>query len=120
MSSLVAVRWRHKPPGRGRPSHQTSKGLTFPSIVEYPFFTRSELSNGVQLADLLAYNTYRAFKLGDFGYPYFERVLPNFYRRRDGEALDGLKVWPELSPLAGAARKAWRAYKQKALPAEGE
>ena len=97
-----------------------NRNMTFPAIVEYPFFTRSELSNGVQLADLLAYNVYRAFKIGDFGYPYFERVLPNFYRRRDREALDGLKVWPEPSPLVGAAREAWRAYKRKALPEEGE
>ena len=50
-------------------------------IVECPFFTRSELSNGVQLTDLLAYNVYRAFKFEDFCYPYFEKVLPNFYRR---------------------------------------
>ena len=97
-----------------------NRNITFPVIVEYPFFTRSELSNGVQLADLLGYNVYRAFKFEDFCYPYFERVLPNFYRRRDGEALDELKVWPEPSPLIGAAREAWRAYKQKALSAEGE
>ncbi len=97
-----------------------NRNMDFPAIVEYPFFTRSELSNGVQLADLLAYNVYRAFKLEDFGYPYFERVLPNFYRRRDGETLDGLKVWPERSPLAGAAWEAWSAYKRKTLLAEGE
>jgi len=30
--------------------------VTFRHIVEYPFFTRSELSNGVQLADLIAYS----------------------------------------------------------------
>ena len=97
-----------------------NRNMTFPAIVEYPFFTRSELSNGVQLADLLAYNVDRAFKLGDFGYSYFERALPNFHRRREGEGLGGLKVWPEPSPLAGVAREAWSAYKQKALLAEGE
>ena len=58
-----------------------NRNMTFPAIVEYPFFTRSELSNGVQLADLLAYSVYRAFKGEDLGYPYFERVLGNFYRR---------------------------------------
>ena len=47
-------------------------------------------SNGVQLADLLAYNVYRAFKFEDFGYPYFERVLPNFYRRRDPRRAEGV------------------------------
>ena len=40
---------------RGNPNMQ------FPHIVEFPFFSRSELSNGVQLADLLAYNVYRAY-----------------------------------------------------------
>ena len=95
------------------------RNMAFPSIVEYPFFTRSELSNGVQLADLLAYSVYRAFKDEDFSYPYFERLLPNFYRRQEGVALDGLKVWPDGSPLVGAARTAWDAYKRKALLAEG-
>ncbi|MCE2518641.1 MAG: DUF3800 domain-containing protein [Alphaproteobacteria bacterium] len=55
-----------------------NRNMTFPAIVEYPFFTRSELSNGVQLADLLAYSVYRAFKGEDLGYPYFERVLGKF------------------------------------------
>ena len=59
-----------------------NRNMMFPAIVEYPFFTRSELSNGVQLADLLAYSVYRAFKGEDLGYPCFERVLGNFYRRR--------------------------------------
>ena len=57
-----------------------NRNMVFPAIVEYPFFTRSELSNGIQLADMLAYSVYRAFKHEDFGYPYFERILPNFYR----------------------------------------
>ena len=52
-----------------------NRNMIFPAMVEYPFFTRSELSNGVQLADLLAYSVYRAFKGEDLGYPYFERVL---------------------------------------------
>ena len=52
-----------------------NRNMTFPAIVEYPFFTRSELSNGVQLADLLAYSVYRTFKGEDLDYPYFERVL---------------------------------------------
>ena len=96
-----------------------NRNMEFPAIVEYPFFTRSELSNGVQLADLLAYSVYRAFRHEDFGYPYFERVLGNFYRRPDGAALDGLKVWPEASPLVRAATDAWDAQKQKALRKEG-
>jgi len=88
-----------------------NRNMAFPAVVEYPFFTRSELSNGVQLADLLAYSVYRAFKSEDFGYPYFEKLLPNFYRRRAGAMLDGLKVWPEDSPLVGAARGVWDAHR---------
>lgn len=84
-----------------------NQNMSFPSIVEYPFFTRSELSNGVQLADLLAYNVYHAFRYEEFDYPYFRRILPNVYRRSDGSELTGLKVWPNDSPLVGAARKAW-------------
>jgi uncharacterized protein DUF3800 len=38
----------------------------FDHIVEYPFFTDSRLSNGVQLADLCGYNVYRAFRDKDF------------------------------------------------------
>lgn len=82
-----------------------NRNMKFPSVVEYPFFTRSELSNGVQLADLLAYNVYRAFKYEDFDYPYFKRLLPNFCRRREGKELAGMKVWPNNSPLVGAATK---------------
>ncbi len=94
-----------------------NQNTQFPHIVEYPFFTASELSNGVQLADLLAYNVYRAFKDGNLAYPYFEMLLPHIYRRQDGRLLDGLKVWPEESPLVEAARTAWAGYKQKTLPA---
>ena len=97
-----------------------NRNMTFPAIVEYPFFTRSELSNGVQLADLLAYSVYRAFKGEDLGYPYFERVLGNFYRRRQGTALDGLKVWPDRSPLSALATKAWEPRQRQALRTEGE
>ena len=85
-----------------------NQNMNFPAIVEYPFFTRSELSNGVQLADLLAYNVYRVFKDEDFSYPYFRRVLPNFYRRLNSDALNGLKVWPNQSPLVKLTQKATR------------
>ncbi|MCW5749740.1 MAG: DUF3800 domain-containing protein [Alphaproteobacteria bacterium] len=78
--------------------------LKFTQIVGHPFFTASELSSGVQLADLLAYNVYRAFKDENLGYPYFELLLPSFYRRAGDAVLDGLKVWPEVSPLVGMAR----------------
>jgi uncharacterized protein DUF3800 len=92
-----------------------NQNMRFRHIVEYPFFTRSELSNGVQLADLLAYNVYRAFRDENFEYPYFARFWPNFYRRHGGTTLDGLKVWPEGSPLIEQARAAWEEYKKKNL-----
>ena len=95
-----------------------NQNMMFPAIVEYPFFTRSELSNGVQLADLLAYNVYRAFKMETLGYPYFETLMPKFYRRRGGAVLDGLKVWPDDSPLVESAREAWDAYKRKSSAKE--
>ena len=89
--------------------------VRFSHIVEYPFFTDSRLSNGVQLADLCGYNVYRAFHSQDFGYPFFERLLPFVYRsRRTAEnKLDGLKVWPETSPLLAFAQNGWQAHKQK-------
>lgn len=90
-----------------------NQNVKFSCIVEYPFFTRSELSNGVQLADLLAYNVYRAFKMEDMNYPYFEMLLPHFYKRQSGLVLDGLKVWPEDSPLIPMARKKWEEFKAK-------
>lgn len=92
-----------------------NQNLKFRHIVEYPFFSRSELSNGVQLADLLAYSVYRAFRDEDFAYQYFARLLPSFYRRRDGKVLDGLKVWPQGSPLIEKARAVWEGHKQETL-----
>jgi hypothetical protein len=88
-----------------------NQNLNFRHIVENPFFTRSELSHGVQLADLLAYNVYRAFREEDFNYPYFANLLPMFYHRKNGEMLDGLKVWPDNSPLIEKMRNAWNAQK---------
>lgn len=70
----------------------------------YPFFTRSYLSNGIQLADLLACNVYRAFKVGDLRHPCFKSMLPRFDRWQNGETLDGLKVRSERSPLVSAAQ----------------
>ncbi len=86
--------------------------LSFRHIVEYPFFTDSKLSNGVQLADLCAYNVYRAFHRSDFAYPYFQQLLPAFYRsnRTAADKLDGLKVWPESSPLVATAAQVYRSF----------
>ena len=84
--------------------------LRFKHIIEYPFFTDSRLSNGVQLADLCSYNIYRAFRSEDFTYPYFRKLLPNFYRsRRTREGkLDGLKVFPDDSELIQFAADGYR------------
>lgn len=90
--------------------------VRFSNIVEYPFFTRSELSNGVQLADQLAYNVYRAFRSQDMSYPYFKKLLPRFYQSRNNRILHGLKVWPEDSPLVRVAQAGWEVHKQKASP----
>ena len=92
-----------------------NRNMAFPDIVEYPFFTRSELSNGVQLADQLAYNVYRAFRYEDMVYPYFDRMLPHFYQSRDGAVPHGLKVWPDDSPLVAMGQAAWSEHKRKAL-----
>ena len=92
-----------------------NRNMGFPNIVEYPFFTRSELSNGVQLADQLAYNVYRAFRSEEMDYPYFSGLLDYFYSGRDGSVLHGLKVWPDSSPLVNLARDAWANAKKKAL-----
>ena len=96
-----------------------NQNVAFRHIVEYPFFTASELSNGVQLADLCAYNVYRAFKDENFAYPFFAQMLPFFYKRQAAQQLDGLKVWPEGSALIEFARKGWTAWQQKG-PARGE
>ena len=45
--------------------------------------------------------------------------MGNFYRRRQGTALDGLKVWPDRSPLCALATKACESRQQKALREEG-
>jgi hypothetical protein len=92
-----------------------NQSMKFKHIVEYPFFTDSKLSNGVQLADLCGYNVYRAFRNLDFAYPYFVRLLPRFYnsQQTDPLKLDGLKVFPDDSELIDFARKGWTEFKTK-------
>ncbi|MDQ2866860.1 MAG: DUF3800 domain-containing protein [Verrucomicrobiota bacterium] len=94
--------------------------MKFRHIVEYPMFTDSVLSNGIQLADLCGYNVYRAFRDQDFKYAFFTRLLDRFYtsRRTDVMKLDGLKIWPNDSELVEFGRKGWLDYKaeQPTLP----
>ena len=80
--------------------------MRFHHVVEYPMFTDSALSNGVQLADLCGYNVYRAFRNKDFAYPYFAKMLDRFYcsHKTPENKLDGLKVWPDDSELVEFAR----------------
>jgi hypothetical protein len=68
----------------------------FGKIIEYPFFISSELSNGVQLADMVAYAIYHSFKYDKPDYEYLEKILPRIARHVDDPSiLAGLKVWPE-------------------------
>ena len=84
----------------------TSSGARIGHVVELPMFVASELSNGVQLADLCAYNVYRAFRTGDLEYEFFDRIQANLYRapHRLGVQVEGLKVFPDNSPLVELAR----------------
>lgn len=70
-------------------------------ICEMPLFVRSELSNGVQLADLCSYNIYRAFKKPDLDYPFFQRIIPHIWSRSEPvpRPFSGLRVFPDNSPL---------------------
>jgi uncharacterized protein DUF3800 len=77
----------------------TTAGRRLNHIVEMPLFVRSELSEGVQLADLCGYSTYRAFRDGDMDYCYFKPVFERMYRSRPDGRIDGLKVFPTGSPL---------------------
>lgn len=89
-----------------------NRHLKFKHILEYPFFTDSRLSNGVQLADLCSYNVYRAFRDKSFAYPFFARMLPHFYSSSITamNKLDGLKVWPETSPWVPFASSAYEQF----------
>ena len=78
-----------------------SSGCRLSHVVETPMFARSELSNGIQLADLVAYNVYHAFTRKDPTYEHFQRILPFVYKSVQTSAykLDGLKVFPPESDL---------------------
>lgn len=75
---------------------QGNNNMSFKNIIEYPFFAASELSNGIQLADLVAYSLYYTFKHSDPDYAYFDKILPRISRHADDSgALTGLKIWPD-------------------------
>jgi hypothetical protein len=75
----------------------TTSGIRLKHVLEIPFFVESYLSNGVQLADLCAYDVYRAFFRQQEDYPFFQKILSYIEvssRTRNGK-IDGLKVFPE-------------------------
>jgi len=92
-----------------------NQNIRFRHIVEYPFFSDSKLSNGIQLADLCGYNVYRAMRNQDYAYPFFRAMLPRFYisQRTREERLDGLKIWPDDSELIAYAQQEWETYRRE-------
>lgn len=81
----------------------TKSSLWLRHLCEMPMFVRSELSNGVQLADLCSYNIYRAFSRDDLGYEFFRRIAPAIWcpstEVKKGAPFSGLYVFPANSPL---------------------
>ncbi len=98
--------------------HRGGRKIHFRHIAEYPFFTESSLSHGIQLADLCAYNVLRAFRHEDFTYPFFARQLSHFYNSGNTDAgkLDGLKIFPPGSPLIAWAAESYAALEPKRNP----
>ncbi len=88
----------------------TSSKCRIGHIVEMPMFVESNLSNGVQLADLCAYNVYRAFRYQAPDYAHFMRIAPRFYSAPHQQAarVEGLKVFPDGSPLVDMAKELGR------------
>ncbi len=76
---------------------ETSSGVKLRHIVEMLLFVESYLSNGVQLADLCAYNVFRAFRNTDATYGHFLRILPAFCKNPNTskDKLEGLKAFPD-------------------------
>lgn len=80
----------------------TQDGLWLNHICEMPMFVRSELSNGVQLADLCSYNIYRALKFDDIEYEFFKKISPRIWSpatplKRGGRKFPGLWIIPSAS-----------------------
>ena len=97
---------------------QTSAKIPLRRIVEMPLFVRSELSEGVQLADLCAYNVYHSASYGKPEYPFFKDLLSHYYNSGNtiDRKLDGLKVFPDTSV---SLKTWWEAVCEKPLPKTG-
>lgn len=85
----------------------TQSDMWLRHICEMPMFVRSELSNGVQLADLCSYNIYRSFKNDDLEYSFFKKISPNIWSRSlpIPHPFSGLYVFPGNSPLRALVEK---------------
>lgn len=81
----------------------TTAGRRLKHIVEMPLFVRSELSEGVQLADLCGYSVYRALRSNEREYKYFRLVQERFIRGNNGKC-HGLKIHPAASELQPVPR----------------
>jgi hypothetical protein len=80
-------------------NRQTTANVPIKQIIEMPLFVRSELSEGVQLADLCSYNVYRSASYNQPEYTFFRRMLPIYYNswNTPRNKLDGLKIFPDTS-----------------------
>ncbi|NJL31694.1 MAG: DUF3800 domain-containing protein [Phycisphaerales bacterium] len=79
----------------------TARNTWLRHICEMPMFVRSELSNGVQLADLCAYNIYRVFKMKNIEYPFFTKISHAIWSRHElvDRPFSRLHVFPPESEL---------------------
>ncbi len=79
----------------------TTSKLLLKNIIEMPLFVASELSEGVQFADLCSYSIYHAIRYNKPDYKFFKLVLPLIYNSCNTipNKRDGLKVFPDKSPI---------------------
>jgi len=63
-------------------------------IKEVPFFNVSTYSQMLTLPDLVAYNVYHRYRYEKPEYPFFTRLIPNFYCKNGDINGYGLKVFP--------------------------
>ena len=88
----------------------TSSGCRLHHVLEMPLFVRSELAEGVQLADLCSYCFYHAFRYEKYDYEYLRLISFNVYNSENTseDKFDGLKVFPETSPLVAGCPECFK------------
>ncbi len=91
---------------------QSTSGLRLKHVIEMPLFVRSELSNGVQLADFISYNFYHAYEYDKPDYPFLQKILPRVYSSQNTyeRKLDGIKVFPPESELTKITQRIEKAF----------